>query len=172
MYAPRESEVNRTVPFWNRGANSTPEASPEPDPDPIAVFETAGVVEGLLPWQERRLSDTLNAGQPLRVHVTRPGTASADWEELDPDRVIAVAAPPRPAPSAARMARRRHEVTLHAGPYRFSGIAHMPAGADPGRFVRSTPQRWLPLTRCTVTSPDGEFEVEVLIVNLEHVSRH
>jgi len=157
------------VPFWRRGPDAAPETSP--DPDPIAIFETDGVVEGLLSWQERRLSDSLNAGEALRVRVTRPGRESPEWEELDRDRIIAVAAPPRPEPSASRMARRRHEVELHAGPYRFSGVAHMPAGADPDRFVASTPQRWLPLTRCVVTSPDGEFEVEVLIVNLEQVSR-
>lgn len=121
--------------------------------------------------QERRLSDTLNAGETLQVQLTRSGSAGPHWEALEPDRVIAVAAPPRADPSASRMARRRHQVELLAGPYRFSGIAHMPAGADPDRFVRSTSQRWLPLTRCAVGSPDGDFEVDVLIVNLEHVTR-
>jgi hypothetical protein len=64
-----------------------------------------------------------------------------------------------------------HAVELFAEPYLFSGIAHMPPGADPIRYAKSTPLRWLPLTRCTVRAEDREWEVEVVIVNLDHPSR-
>ena len=153
--------------LWRRETRTTPAAPVERAPDPIAVFGIEGVIEGSIAWQERRLSDSLNAGEPLLVQAAD----AAGWEELDPDQVIAVAAPPRDDPKASAIPRRRHAVELDAGPYRFSGVVHMPVGADPARFVRSTPQRWLPLTHCTVASPSGEWEVEVVIVNLEHVVR-
>jgi hypothetical protein len=160
------------MPLWRRAAPSASDADQEPHPpDPIAVFGIDGVVEGVIAWEERRLSDSLNAGAPLLVAMTDDAGTAAGWNELNLDAVVAVAAPPRTDRAVSRMARRRHVVELRAGPYRFSGTVHMPAGADPDRYVGSTAQRWLPLTRCTVAGPDGEWEVEVVIVNLDHAAR-
>lgn len=51
------------------------------------------------------------------------------------------------------------------------GIVHLPVGADPRRYVANTGRRWLPLTECTVSDADGDWAVEVVIVNLDHASR-
>jgi hypothetical protein len=135
----------------------------------VVVFRADGIVEGWIRLQEQRLSDALNAGEPLTVQVPNPDGTPGPWMHFDLDGVLAVAAPPQPSPRA--MSRRRHAVELFAEPYLISGIAHMPPGADPIRYARSTPLRWLPLTRCTVRAENQEWEVEVVIVNLDHVAR-
>lgn len=162
--------------LWRRRPAAVPDveaAAPEAraDPEPLAVFQIEGIVEGWVPWQERRVSDGLNAGEPLRVQTANPDGTPGTWVELDLDDVIAVAPSPRSTPSPGRLARRQHAVEVRAGPYVVNGIAHMPPGADPGRYARSTSRRWLPLTQCTVASGDEKWAVEVVIVNLAHALR-
>jgi hypothetical protein len=147
----------------------TSEARPEPAP--VAVFLLDRIVEGWIVPGQRRLSEGLNDGQPLRVQTSvetgEPGTEI----DFDLDTVVAVAPPPQSQPSPARVSRRRHQLELRAGPYIINGVAHMPAGADPARYARSMAHRWLPLTRCSVSRDDEEWAVDVVIVNLDHVSR-
>ena len=138
--------------------------------EPIAVFRSDGVVEGWIPKQEGRISDGLNDADRVRVETETPDGAADNWLEFNLDEVIAVAPAPRP-PSPARVSRRRHPLEVAAGPYKVRGIVHLPVGADPRRYVSSTGRRWLPLTECTVSEADGEWAVEVVIVNLDHVSR-
>jgi hypothetical protein len=137
--------------------------------EPIAVFRSDGVVEGWIPKQESRISDGLNDADRVRV-IETPDGAADNWLEFNLDEVIAVAPAPRP-PSPARVSRRRHPLEVDAGPYKVKGIVHLPVGADPRRYVSSTGRRWLPLTECTVSEADGEWAVDVVIVNLDHVSR-
>ena len=111
----------------------------------------------------------LRQGDRVRV-IETPDGAADNWLEFNLDEVIAVAPAPRP-PSPARVSRRRHPLEFDAGPYNVKGIVHLPVGADPRRYVSSTGRRWLPLTECTVSEADDEWAVEVVIVNLDHVSR-
>ena len=138
--------------------------------EPIAVFRVDGVVEGWIPKQEARISDGLNDADQMRIGTETADGRATDWLELNLDDVIAVAPAPRPA-SPQRVSRRRHPVEVEAGPYRVSGIVHLPIGADPRRYVATTGRRWLPLTECTVSAPADEWAVEVVIVNLDHASR-
>ena len=138
--------------------------------DPVAVLRPVGIDEGRIARSAERLSDRLNAGASLDILLPGPD-GSEQPTNMSPDRVVAIAVPPQPAPSANRMARRRHVLELDAPPYRISGTAYMPAGADPARYARSAPQRWLALTNATVLSDSDEFGVEVLLVNLDHVHR-
>ena len=147
------------------------EPSATGDRDPIAVFRIDGIVEGWIPKLEGRISDGLNDADRMRVRTPASDSTPGGWLELDLDDVVAVAAPPR-APSPARVARRHHAIEIEAGPYRVQGIAHLPPGADPERYVASTGRRWLPLTGCTVAIGEDEWAVEVIIVNLDHASRH
>jgi hypothetical protein len=150
-----------------------PPPGPDPQPgtpsatDAVAIFGSDSILEGRIPFTERRLSDALNAGDPLHVQVGE----SREWTVFDLDPVVAVAPPTRADPSSQRMARRRHAVELSAGRYVIEGTAHMPPGADPMRYVDNTSLRWLPLTHCTVRTAEDDWSVEVLVVNLEHVRR-
>ena len=150
--------------------DSQPGAMP-PAPDPVAVFQIDGVAEGWMRHEERRLSDLLNAGSPLRVRLPHRDGDPDEWLEVHPEKVVAVAPPPRQTPSPLRYPRRRQPFNLSAASYRIAGTAHMPPGADPVRFVRSPSRHWLPLTECIVELGDDAWAVEVVIVNLEHVSR-
>lgn len=146
------------------------EASPTGERDPIAVFRIDGVVEGWIPKLEGRISDGLNDADRMRLRQAAPDGTAGDWLELGLDEVVAVAAAPRP-PSPMRVARRKYTVEVAAGPYRVSGLVHLPLGADPHRYVASAPRQWLPLTSCTVARDDVEWAVDVVIVNLDHASR-
>ena len=140
------------------------------DREPIAVFRADGIVEGSIPRTARRISDGLNEAARIRVREEHSDGTPGESREFDLGEVVAVAAAPRP-PSSHRVTTRRHPVEIEAGPYRVSGIAHMPPGADLRRYVASTSRRWLPLTDCRVAAGDDEWAVEVVIVNLDHVSR-
>ena len=138
--------------------------------EPIAVFGVAGVVEGWISKPEGRISDGLNKAARVRVETVTPDGGAGNWLEFNLDEVIAVAPAPRP-PSSARVSRRHHPVEVEAGPYRVKGTVHLPVGADPRRYVASTGRRWLPLTECTVSDAEGDWAVDVVIVNLDHAIR-
>jgi hypothetical protein len=164
------------MPDWTGRTKHPPDAAPreieaQPAPVPVAVFLLDRIVEGWIVPGSGRLSELLNDGQPLRVQSSAEQVATGPGIEFDLDAVVAVAPPPQAQPSPARVSRRRHSLELHAGPYIISGVAHLPAGADPARYARSMAHRWLPLTRCSVMRDDEEWEVQVVIVNLDHVSR-
>lgn len=145
-------------------------AASEPEPERLAVFAIDGIVEGWVPTRERRVSDGLNAGEPLRVRVAGQAGAADEWVDLNLDDIVAVAPAPRP-PSAGRISRRLHPVEVRAGRYAINGIVHLPIGADPRRYVGTTSRWWLPLTECTVESGDDAWSVDVVIVNLDHAAR-
>jgi len=151
----------------------TPATSPVQPPeteesDPIAIFGVQEIIEGSTRRTDERLSNRLNAGDSVDVRVPA-SDGTEEWRSLRSDDVVAVAVPPQP--STRRMARRRHRLTLLAPPYEITGTAYMPAGADPARYARSTAHRWLALTDATVATPEEVIEVEVLLVNLDHVQR-
>ena len=136
----------------------------------IAVFRVDGVVEGWIAKPAGRISDGLNDADRIQVGIAAAdGTIGASLD-FDLDDVVAVAPAPRP-PSPARVSRRHHPVEVEAGPYRVKGIAHLPIGADPQRYVASTGRRWLPLTECTVSAAEDDWAVEVVIVNLDYATR-
>jgi hypothetical protein len=137
--------------------------------DSIAIFRADAVTEG---WTERSLtrpSDRLNRGLPIDVRYSADGAS----HPLAPDDVIALAVQVQAGPSPNRMARRRHVLELTAGPYRLRGIVHMPPAADPTRYLRAASQRWIPLTKATIVSGDDNdgYEIDVLLVNMDHVAR-
>lgn len=137
--------------------------------DQIAIFRVDGVAEGWVEQGSPRISDILNRGAPISV---RPSPRAAP-RALELDDVIALALQVQPSPSLHRMARRRHILELEAPPYRVRGTVHMPPGADPARYLRAAPQRWTALTKATIVSGDHDagYEIEILLVNMEHVAR-
>jgi hypothetical protein len=138
--------------------------------EPIAVFRVDGVVEGWIAKQARRITDGLNDAALVRLDTSDNDGSPAESIDIALDEIVAIAPAPRP-PSQARIARRRHRVEVDAGPYRVQGVAHLPIGADPRRYVATTGRRWLPLTECTLSAAEDEWAVAVLIVNLDHASR-
>jgi hypothetical protein len=141
--------------------------SPFGEREPIAVFAVDGIREGWIPTPEGRLSDGLNDADRMRFREAHDGRE--EWVEVELDSVVAVAAAPRP-PSPLRVGRRQHAVEIEAGPYRVRGLAHMPLGADPERYVAMKPRQWLPLTTCTVAAGEDEWAVDVVIVNLNYAA--
>jgi len=149
------------------------EAAPEQDDaptEPLAVMGIEGIVEGRTPATERRTSDCLNAGEALPLQTVADDGTPGTWVDLNPDDIVAVVPAPRER-SAGRLSRRMHPVDIQAGPYLFHGTAHLPIGADPGRYVASTSRWWLPLTACVVSSGEDRWSADVVIVNLDHASR-
>ena len=161
--------MGRAVSTWTNRSEETLRQEPSADGErePIVVFGVHEVFEGWVPRQEGRITDGLSDAERMRVGTPPPG-ASDEWIEFNLDEVIAVAPAPRPQ-SPARVPRRHCPVEVVAGPYVVHGVAHVPLGADPERYV-SRSGRWLPLTECTVASADNEWAVEVVIVNLDHVT--
>ena len=138
--------------------------------DPIAVFRIDGIVEGSLPKLDSRLTEALDESVRIQIRTAPHDGGAGERVVMNLDDVVAVAAPPRPL-SPYRVNRRHHAVEINAGPYRIRGIAHLPPGADPERYVASSPRSWLPLTDCTVGTVSDEWAVDVVIVNLDHASR-
>lgn len=154
-----------------RSRSTTPAAVPAEHPaalDSLVIFGLDGVTEA---WIERtpvRISDRLNQGDTIAVHAA-PGDAGVP---LAIDDVVAVVVQPQPNPSPNRMARRRHVLEMLAPPYRIVGTVHMPPGADPVRYLRAVPHRWVAVTNATILEEDGSgYSAEVVLVHLEHVSR-
>ena len=137
----------------------------------MALILVTGVVEGWVLRQERRLSESLNAGEVLHVKLATETGEPGAWADYLPEDVMAVAASPRRHPSPRRVSRRRQEMTFVTKEYRLSGTAHIPIGADPDRYTASALQRWLPLTQCTVTTGQDSWRIDVLLVNLDRVDR-
>lgn len=146
------------------------EPSPTGARDPIAVFGVDGIVEGTVPKLDGRMTEALAEADSIQIRTEPRDGFAADRVVMKLDVVVAIAAPPRP-PSPARVSRRQHAVEFIAGPYRVSGIAHLPPGADPERYIASTPRKWLPLTDCTVATDSDQWAVDVVIVNTDHASR-
>lgn len=157
---------------WSEAAGLALGAEPSngTEREPIAVFRVDGVVEGWIAKPAGRISDGLNDADRMRVGTDGTDANGSAWLEFDLDEVVAVAPAPR-ASSPARISRRHHPIQVEAGPYVVKGIAHLPIGADPQRYVASTGRRWLPLTDCTVSGADDDWAVEVVIVNLDYASR-
>lgn len=139
--------------------------------DPIVVFSADAVREGWITRSDQRLSDQLNAGSDLTVRWPGAEGSPGEAEVIRRDDVVVVAAPIPDEPSRLRMSRPRQRIEVAAGPYRIEGTAHIPPGAELDRYARQTSQRWLPMTECRIATPDGDFEVAVLIVSLDYVVR-
>lgn len=159
--------------LWLRGRTGA-ELGAEPSStgarDPIAIFAVDGIVEGTVPQLDERMTEALAGADRIQIRTTPAAGLSSDRVVLELDDVVAIAAPPRP-PSPARVRRLQQAVEFFAGPYRVEGIAHLPPGADPGRYIASTPRKWLPLTDCTVATDSDAWAVDVVIVNTGHLSR-
>ena len=137
--------------------------------DSIAIFRADAVTEG---WTEQSLSrpsDRLNQGVAIDVRYSIEGAG----HPLATEDVIALAVQVQPSPSPNRIARRRHVLEMSAGPYRLRGTVHMPAGADPPRYLRAASQHWIAMTKATIVSgaDDEGYEIDALLVNMDHVAR-
>jgi hypothetical protein len=136
---------------------------------PVALFLADRIVEGWFESDGGRVSDVLRKTDPLVVR--RTGDPGAEEEAAyAADAVIEVAAPPAPQ-SPLRVSRCRHAVTISADPYTISGGVHTLPGSDPLRYVDRAPVRWLAVTDSVVSNGTDSWQVEVVIVNTDHVRR-
>jgi hypothetical protein len=135
----------------------------------VALFLADRIQEGLIETHGQRVSDVLKTADPILLQLADESGAALS-STYPADDVVAVAVPPAPQ-SPKRVSRRRHLVTINAGPYSIQGEAHMPPGADPLRYIDNAPVRWLPITDCTVSNGADAWQVDVVIVNTDHVRR-
>ena len=163
------------MPFWNvrRDEPATPDhepilGAPSDELEPIALFAGRGVVEGSIDAMGRRMTELLNSRQDVRVMLP-DGAGSGQWQSFPLADLVAVAPPPHPSNPARRISRRRHRVVLRAGAYRIVGTAHLPPGIHFDAYLQRRPG-WLPLTDCTIGTPDADYEVDVAIVNSAHIA--
>lgn len=133
---------------------------------------------------EIRLSDHLNSSttsvdiRPSSVthgalgpHIDLPGTSALLTKALV-RLVIPIAEPERPrgAGNAAWKPTVQRNCWMGIGAYRVDGTIHTEAGRDPHRVLRLLDKQFLPVTRATVSYPDGtSHEYDTVIVNRFHL---
>ncbi len=160
--------------LWRRGTKPVDGSTAR---DPIADLRTVDVyladsiIHGRIDPGGRRLSDALAGGASLRLAVVGED-GQLGWHAIEGDSILIVAPPPL-ATSARRLHRRRCAARAVVGPYRVSGVAHLPPGAVLDEFIQRTAPSFLPLTRATITHRQpSELYVthEVVIVNRRRVT--
>lgn len=152
-------------------------ATPIPPPlDPHAVDVRLFTVDGtgdvqLLAGPER-VTDLLNAAEPVRLRAPRDAEAMVgnSWVEVDEeerDEILAVVPPARTTDPQKRLHRLPQEVSMRVGSYVVSGEAHVPAGAEATGFLLRHRPHFVPLTKATIRGAGlHDVTVPVAIVNL------
>ena len=153
---------------WRAGANGAEDGVRIRGTEPVAIFTPDEVLQGWLEPRDGRLSESLNAGEPLHVELPLNGAASA-WTDLPTCNLVAVTPLPRPPSSGDGTTHRRS--VLDAGRYVFSGTVHVPPGAEPDLYVHRLVSAWLPMTDATVAMDSEWWAAKVVIVNMAYVER-
>jgi hypothetical protein len=156
-------------------------ASPPPIPGlavplhPISVrlFTADGADDVQLEAGSHRITDLLNAPEPLRLRAApeRDGDPEAEWVEVsqeDRDEILIIVPPPRDTNPLQRLHRPGQQVVVVIGPYVIAGEAHVPPGSDATGFLQRHRPHFVALTRAQIREGDGQdLSVPVAIVNLQ-----
>jgi hypothetical protein len=159
------------MPFWNTRREDGAVTDPEPlieELEPIALFGAHGfVIEGSIHAMGGRLTEVLNSRHDIGVNLA-DDMGRMRWLRYALSDQVLIAAPPHTTDPSRRISRRLHRAVLLAGPYRIVGTAHLPPGGEFEAFLQRRPG-WLPLTECTITTSEAEYEVDVAILNTAHI---
>ncbi|HEX6655035.1 MAG TPA: hypothetical protein VF153_02370 [Candidatus Limnocylindria bacterium] len=159
-----------------RHVDGQPATPLQPPPDPHAVDVRLFTIDGtgdveLLAGPER-VTDLLNAAEPVRLRAPRESDAMVgnSWVEVDEeerDEILAVIPPARTTDPQKRLHRLPQEVSMRVGSYVISGDAHVPAGAEATGFLLRHRPHFVPLTNAIIRGAGlADETVPVAIVNL------
>jgi len=154
------------------GKAATPPSSPaDPHAVDVQLFTTDGTGDVQLLAGPERVTDLLNATEPIRLRTPRDADAMVgnSWVEVDEeerDEILAVIPPARITDPQKRLHRLPQQVSMRVGGYVFSGDAHVPAGAEVTGFLLRHRPHFVPLTKASIRSAgQPEATVPVAIVN-------
>ena len=153
-------------------AASAPVAPPDPHAADVRLFTTDGTADVQLLAGPERVTDLLNATEPIRLRAPRESDAMVgnSWVEVDEeerDEILAVVPPDRTTDPQKRLHRLPQEVSMRVGSYVVSGEAHVPAGAEATGFLLRHRPHFVPLTKATIRGAGlHDVSVPVAIVNL------
>lgn len=188
--------------FWNwRRSGSAPATNGSaamavaPELAPIELYTADARIVGWIEANGRRVTDLLNAQNPLRLWRPSPGPldgalteavtgttnpgpgdeagASGEWQELMTEQVILAMPPEWRASRQLRLHKRLRRAALEAGPFNVTGNLHLHPGADIGPHLLMRGPRWMPLTEAYLLhngEPPFEHVVSVVIVNTAHIA--
>jgi len=153
-------------------APSMPGLTTEPHPIDVTLFTADGVGDVQVLAGNGRITELLNAPEPLRLRA-KPEEGDAEdqpWIDVDEagrDEILAMVPPPRDTNPLQRLHRPAQQVSVCIGPYTIVGEAHVPAGSEAIGFLTRHRPHFTPLTRARITQA-GEPGVtyQVVIVNL------
>jgi hypothetical protein len=165
--------------FRRKAAVDGPPAVP-PAPSPsvdqhavdVRLFTTDGAGDVQVLAGTHRVTDVLNAPDPVRLRAPREADAMVgnSWVEIDDaerDEILAVLPPPRRTDPQKRLHRLPQEISMRVGPYVITGQAHVPAGAEATGFLLRHRPHFVPLTQATIRqSGQPDVRVPISIVNL------
>lgn len=165
----------------SRHVDPAPAAAPlpglatEPHPIDVTLFTTDGIGEIQLLAGGGRITELLNAPDPVRVRAKPDEERSSEppWIDLDEtqrDEILALAPPPRDTNPLQRLHRPAQEVSVRIGPYHITGEVHVPAGAEATGFLMRHRPHFTPLTRARIAQAgEPDVTVPVVIINLRVV---
>jgi hypothetical protein len=146
-----------------------------PHPIDVTLFTADGVGDIQVLAGSGRITELLNAKEPIRVRArpeeSEPG--ERPWIDLDEEQrneILALVPPPRETNPLQRLHRPAQQVSMRIGPYFITGEAHVPAGAEATGFLMRHQPHFTPLTRARITQAgEPDVSVPVVIVNLRAV---
>jgi hypothetical protein len=153
-------------------APSLPGLMTEPHPIDVTLFTADGVGHIQVLAGNGRITELLNAPEPVRVRAKpEPGDADErpwiDVDEAGRDEILAMVPPPRDTNPLQRLHRPAQQVSVRIGPYLITGEAHVPAGSEATGFLMRHQPHFSPLTRARISQPgEPDTTYQVVIVNL------
>jgi hypothetical protein len=134
----------------------------------VRILTAELALDGFVAPTGQRITDILLRGQDLAFLPAGADAVPDNWLLFAPADLLVVIPPPLPRRREWRSAVNRVEAFAEAGPYRLSGIAHLPAGEELDLAFRDR-QPFLPLTDATITrGEDAPERASVAIVNLDN----
>ena len=153
-------------------APGMPGLTTEPHPIDVILFTGDGVGDIQVLAGNVRMTELLNAAEPLRLRA-RPEAGETEerpWIDVDEagrDEILAMVPPPRDTNPLQRLHRPAQQVSVRIGPYTITGEAHVPAGSEAVGFLMRHRPHFAPLTRARISKagePDATYQV--VIVNI------
>ena len=141
---------------------------PTSELEPVRILTPELLLQGFVASTGQRITDILLRGEGLPFLPAGADPAPDNWLPVAADDILAVIPPPLGSPPLTPAPLILRRAFADTGPYSITGTAHLLSEETLDEAFR-TRQPFLPLTRATITQPDGHSEdVAVVIVNLDN----